>query len=140
MKHLALLFSTAVVTCLIAGCATGGSDHGAYPPLNTTNYNLEATAKFVDLDPGTQRSVTCSGLQEGRTVDGRLKVSANLRNRENRRIEVQADCVFKDAQSFPVDGTPFRTVILDENATEGISFEAFSTNAVKYTIRVRQAR
>ena len=140
MKHLALLFSAAALAAIITGCATGGSDHGAYPPLNTTNYNLEATAKFVLFDAGAQRSVTCTGLQEGRTVDGRLKISANLRNRENRRIEVQANCVFKDAQAFTVDETPFRTVILDENATEGITFEAFNTNAVKYTIRVRQAR
>ena len=61
-------------------------------------------------------------------------------DRENRRIEVQANCVFKDAQGFTVDETPFRTVILDENATQDVSFEAFNLNAAKYTIRVREAR
>lgn len=69
-----------------------------------------------------------------------MKVSANLRNRLNRRIEVQANCVFKDAQNFTVDETPFRSVFLDENAIQGVTFEAFNTNAVNYTIRVREAR
>ena len=52
------------------------------------------------LDAGAQRSVTCTGIQETRLPDGRMKVAANLRNRENRRIEVQANCVFKDEQAF----------------------------------------
>lgn len=139
MKLMALLFSAAALAVLITGCATR-RDHGAYRPLNTTNHNVEAIAKFVLFDAGAQHSVTCTGLEEGRTSDGRLKVSANLRNRENRRIEVQANCVFKNEQGFPVDETSFRTVILDENATEGISFESLNTSAMKYTIRIRQAR
>jgi hypothetical protein len=31
-------------------------------------------------------------------------------------------------------------VILDENATQDVTFEAFNANAAKYTIRIRQAR
>ena len=139
MKLIALLFSTTALAVLIAGCTTS-SDHGAYLPVNTTTNNVEATAKFVLFDAGAQHSVTCSGLEEGRTADGRMKVSANLRNRENRRIEVQANCVFKNDLGFAVDETAFRTVILDENATVGISFESLNATAVKYTIRIRQAR
>ncbi|HTD68257.1 MAG TPA: YcfL family protein [Candidatus Limnocylindria bacterium] len=136
MKTFALLLSLISAAALFTSCSTGG----AYEPKNATKFNQEDTSKFVLLDAGAQRSVTCSGLQTGRTADGRLKVSANLRNRENRRIEVQANCVFKDAQNFTLDETPFRPVFLDENATQGISFEAFNTNAVNYTIRVREAR
>lgn len=136
MKTIALILSATVFALLESGCASGG----AYAPRNATKFNQEDTAKFVLFDSGAQHSVTCTQIQTGRTTDGRLKVAANLRNRENRRIEVQANCVFKDAQNFTLDETPFRTVILDENATEGISFEAFNTNAVNYTIRVRQAR
>ncbi len=69
-----------------------------------------------------------------------MKVVATLRNRENRRIEVQINCVFKDAQDFAVDETPFRTVILDENAMQAVTFEAFNKQALRYTIRVREAR
>jgi hypothetical protein len=136
MKAFAFFLSATALGLALSGCATGGD----YDPKNTTKFNQEDTAKFVLFDAGAQRSVTCTQIQTARTADGRLKVAANVRNRENRRIEVQSNCVFKDAQNFTVDETPFRTLLLDENATEGISFEAFNTNAVNYTIRIRQAR
>ena len=136
MKTFALLLSATLLVPFLSGCATGG----AREPKNTTKYNVEESSKFVLFDSGAQRSVTSPGIQEGRTADGRLKVTAHLRNRENRRIEVQANCVFKDAQGFTVDETPFRTVFLDENATQDVSFESFNKDAAKYMIRVRQAR
>lgn len=120
-----------------SGCSHGG----AYAPKNTTKYDLENQANFVLLDPGAQRSVTSSGIQERILPDGRLQVTANIRNRENRRIEVQVNCVFKDAQGFPTgDETPFQTLILTENAQEGVTFTSMNNQARKYTIRVRQAR
>jgi uncharacterized protein YcfL len=134
MKQLALFLS--VVALVASGCARGG----AYEPVDTGKYNQEDTSRFVLFDAGAQRSVTCSQMQLGRTEDGRMKVSANLRNRENRRIEVQANCVFKDAQGFALDETPFQTVFLDENAIQTISFESINRNAANYTIRIRQAR
>jgi uncharacterized protein YcfL len=136
MKKLALVLTAAVLAVIASGCVRGG----AYEPKNTNKFNQEDNAKFVLLDEGAQRSVTCAEIQTGRTTDGRLKVSAKLRNRENRRIEVQANCEFKDAQGFAVDSTPFRTVILDENAMETVSFEAFNKEAARFTVRVRQAR
>ncbi len=123
---------------LFSGCAS--HDTGAFPPVNTTVNNLEDTSRFVLLDPGAQYSVTCSGIQEARLSDGRLQVLANLRNRENRRIQVQANCVFKDAQGFVVEDTPFKNVFLDENAQEGVAFVSMNDKAQRYTIRVRQAR
>ena len=137
MKKIFLLLGISTVAlALLNGCASGGVSK----PKNTDKYNYEETSPFVLFDSGAQRSVTSAGTQLGKTADGRMKVTAHLRNRENRRIEVQANCVFKDAQGFTVDETPFRTVFLDENATQDVSFEAFNLNAVKYTIRVRQAR
>lgn len=136
MKRITLLLSLTVIVALGAGCASGG----AKLPKNAGKYNYEDTSKLVLFDSGAQRSVTSPGIQEGRTSDGRMKVTANLRNRENRRIEVQANCVFKDAQGFAIDETPFRSVFLDENATESVTFESFRKDVSKYTIRVRQAR
>ena len=136
MKQFALLIAAAAVVAWASGCASGGT----YDPVNTAKYNQEDTARFVELDPGAQRSVTCTQMQLGRTTDGRMKVSANVRNRENRRIEVQAGCVFKDAQGFKIDEAPYRTLILDENATETISFESFKKDVANYTIRIRKAR
>jgi hypothetical protein len=134
----ALLAATALAVSALTACKT--KDTGAYPPLNTTKSNLESTAKFVTLDKGAQQSITCTGLQERTLPDGRLEVMANVRNRENRRIQVQVNCVFKDAQGFPVDETPFKNLMLTENATEGVPFVSLNDKAKTYTIRVRQAR
>ena len=79
---------TAATVLLVAGCATR-HDQGPYAPQTSAAPALENSAPVVLMDPGVQYSVTCTGLQEGTTADGRLKVTAQIRNRENRRIEVQ---------------------------------------------------
>jgi hypothetical protein len=99
--YLALLIPA---LALLTGCQT---DHGAYAPQNTQVKNLEDSARFVLLDKGAQRSVTSPGIQDTRLPDGRLQVQVNLRNRENRRIQIQVNCVFKDAMGFVVEDTPF---------------------------------
>ena len=121
---------------LLSGCATGG----ASAPKNTTKYDLENSANFVLLYKATQRSVTSSGIQERLHEDGRLEVAANVRNRENRRIQVQINCEFKDEQGFVTDSTPFQTLILAENEQKSVRFISMNAKARKYTIRVRQAR
>jgi len=92
------------------------------------------------MDPGAQKSVTCSEIQKRTLPDGRLQVAANIRNLENRRLQVQIDCVFKDEQGFEVDSTPWNTLILTENATETERFESANNQAKLFTIRVREAR
>ena len=137
-KNLLVLALVAPALMLVSGCAT--HDTGAYLPQNATVNNVEDSARFVLLDKGAQYSVTCPGIQESRLPDGRLQVFANLRNRENRRIQVQVNCVFKDAQGFVVEETPFQNVFLDENAQEGVKFASAGDKAQRYTIRVREAR
>jgi uncharacterized protein YcfL len=123
---------------LVTGCHT--PEHGAYLPENATQYNQEMTSQFVLMDPGAQKSVTASALQVGSTQDGRLKVAANVRNRENRRLQVQVNCDFKDEQGFTVDSTPWTTLILTENEIQTVPFEAKTAQARKFTVRVREAR
>lgn len=136
-KPVALLVSV-VALALGAGCAT---EPGPHAPLDTTKFTLENTDRFVLLDKPAQYSVTCTGLQERPLADGRLEVTANVKNREARRIQVQISCVFKDEQGFSTgDETPWQTLILSENATEAVRFTAMNTQARKYTVRVRQAR
>jgi uncharacterized protein YcfL len=126
------------VAALVGGCAT---EPGPFTPQDTTKYTVENTEKFVLLDKPTQISVTCTGLQQRPLGDGRLEVVANIKNRENRRIQVQVNCVFKDEQGFSTgDETPFQTLILSEFSTEAVRFTAMNTLAKNYTIRVRQAR
>lgn len=122
----------------LAGCV---HETGPFPPLDTTKFTLENSDRFVLLDQAAQNSVTCTGLQEVPLTDGRLEVVANVKNRENRRIQVQINCVFKDAQGFSTgDETPWQTLILSEYATEAVRFTAMNTVAKRYTVRVRQAR
>src|SRR5687767_2269777 len=133
----ALLIS-AVALAFTAGCF---SEPGPFAPLDTTKFTLENTDRFVVLDKPAQYSVTCTGLQERPLADGRLEVTANVKNREARRIQVQINCVFKDEQGFATgDETPWQTLILSENSTEAVRFTAMNTQARKYTVRVRQAR
>lgn len=118
-----------------------GHAGGAYEPRNVNKFNLEDSARFVLLDRHAQRSVTCSSILERVLDDGRLEVVANVRNRINRRIEVQINCVFKDELGYPVnDEAPFRRLILTENAQEGVRFVSLNDQARTYTIRIRQSR
>ncbi len=124
---------------VLAGCQ---SPPGPFAPQDTALNTLETTERFVLMDMPAQTSVTCTGLQEYvRPGDGHLEVVANVKNREDRRIQVQISCVFKDAQGFSTgDETPWQTLILGENATEAVRFASMNDRARTYTIRVRQAR
>ncbi len=137
-KSLFVLSLLAPALLFVNGCASS-HDHGAYLPVNTSVNDVENVAGLVLLDPQVQYSVTCPGIQETPLPDGRLQVVANLRNRENRRIQVQANCVFKDAQGFPVEDTPFQNVFLDENSQQAVRFISMNDKANRYTIRIRQA-
>ncbi|HVS51798.1 MAG TPA: YcfL family protein [Opitutaceae bacterium] len=136
-KPFQLLMS--VVACAFAaGCATAT---GPFPPVDSTKFTLESTDRFAVLDQPAPYAVKCTGLQDGVSDDGRLWVMANVKNGENRRVQVQINCVFKDEQGFSTgDETPWQTLILSENATETVRFAAMNTAAKKYTVRVRQAR
>jgi uncharacterized protein YcfL len=137
MKHL-LLLPLAAAVFAVSGCKT---PPGPFTAQDTTKYTLENTESFVLMDKPTQVSVTCTGLQQRVTPEGRLEVVANVKNRENRRIQVQISCAFKNEAGFSTgDETPWETLILGENATEAVRFTSMNTQAKKYTVRVRQAR
>jgi uncharacterized protein YcfL len=136
MKLFLLIPVTAAVLTL-AGC---GTPAGPYPAQDT-KYSLENTESFVLMDKPTQVSITCTGFQQRVTSDGRLEVVANIKNRENRRLQVQISCAFKNEGGFSTgDETPWETLILGENATEAVRFTSMNAQAKKYTVRVRQSR
>lgn len=139
MKKTLLVF-LALASVVFTGCETAVVDHGAYLPINTTVNDVENRAGLVLLDRRVQNSVTCPGIQETRLPDGRLQVAAQLRNREERRIQVQVNCEFKDAQGFTLDSTPYQNVFFDSNSQEAVKFVAMNNQAVRYTIRIRQAQ
>lgn len=132
------LLLAALASALLAGCQIGP---GFFQPSDNMKYSIENTDKFVLMDRPTQLSISCTGLQEPIRDDGRVEVIANIKNRENRRVQVQVRCVFKDAAGFSTgDETPWRALVLDENATAAVHFIALNNLARKYTIAVRQAR
>ena len=143
MKRTLTLLTLALLAtggALLTGCATP-HDTGAYVPINTTVNDVENHELVVLLDSRVQYSVTCSGIQQRYLPDGRLDVIANIRNREGRRLQLQINCVFKDDQGFPTEGdeTPFRTLILSENAQEPVQLTSLNNKARRYTIRIREA-
>lgn len=137
-KTIAQILPIAAVLFFV-GCSST-YDKGPYLPQPSKTPAYENTEALIMLDPGVQYSVTMATYAQRTLEDGRLEVVVGLRNRENRRLEVQADCVFKDAAGVATDEAPFQTVILTENATEQVKFISLNALAKKFTVRVRQAR
>ena len=132
-KHLLLFIALGAGLLAVAGCQTSSN-------VSTTNTNDGAQSDtYAPMGSGVQHSISCTGIQETALPDGRLQVVANLHNKEERRLEVQAQCEFKDAQGFPVDSTPWVTVFLTERAVEGVKFISMNDKAKRYTVRVREA-
>ncbi len=142
MKKSTVSIIVVTVGLFVAGCETPPThDKGPYMPQQSPAPDLESREPVVLLDPGVQYSLTCQSSFARTLEDGRLEVTVQLRNREGRRIEVQANCVFKDVNGISTgDESPFQTVILTENATEQVKFVSANDKAKKYTVRVRQAR
>lgn len=136
-----LILLASIITALVAVGCKSDYDKGPYLPGQSRTPDYENTERFVLLDIDMRRSITCSGIHERVLEDGRIEVTAQIRNREARRLVVQANCVFKDAAGVGTnDETPFQTLIFTENATEQVKFVSANSAAKKYTIRVRQSR
>ncbi len=100
-----------------------------------------AHGKFVALGDLAASAVGCVALQENELSDGRLSVRAQLVNRTAQRIQVQVNCVFKDAQGFGTgDETPFESLFLDEGAQQTVPFTSLNNKAKSYTVQVRLQR
>jgi uncharacterized protein YcfL len=130
--------TTVAVLGLFAGCT---SAPGTSAPQDTTKYTLENTENFELLGAATPSALACTGLQPRTLPDGRLEVVATVKNRENRPLKIQINCVFKDAQGFSTgDETPLQVLTLGANATEAVRFTAKDATGKKYTIRARALR
>lgn len=135
MKNIPLILSLAFTLAAFTGCKSTG------PYTPTPASNVENVEPVVLMDEMVQRSVTSNGVMFQPLDDGRLRVVARIQSKESRRIQVQVQCVFKDANGYGVeDETPWQTLILTENGQEQVSFTSMNSRAKKATIRVRQAR
>jgi len=135
------LFVSALAASAIylSGCASGPGE-GARSPAVVPGADLENKSEYALMGPRVQRSIDISNTQKRFLADGRLELITNIRNRENRRIEVQVSCVFKDERNFATgDETPWQTLILTENAQEAVNFTSMNDRAKNFTIRVRES-
>ncbi len=132
-KYLSFSIVLAVVA-LFTGCA---SNNGAYRPLDTNRNDLENSDRFVLLTKKSQKQITTTGLQERATDDGRLQVIASIRNRTGHRVEVQANCIFKNAQGMETETVPFQTITLSGHGQETSTFIAVKPESKRYSIRVQ---
>jgi len=140
MKKILFTLVASISLASFTGCKTPVRDTGAFTPLNVNINNKEDYFAVVLLNQRVQNTITCPGIQEVRLPSGQLQVTANLRNRDSKRIQVQANCEFKDAQGFVVDSTPYQNVFFDDNSQESVQFVSMNSKAVRYTIRVREAK
>lgn len=99
-------------------------------------YSVRNTDNFV-VDAADQNAVSCTGLIEQRTPDGRLKVTINIKSREGAPIQTQAQCQFRDAQGLIVEETPWQAFTLAAGDTETLSFLASNSELRNYSVRVR---
>ena len=126
-----ILTLSACLAILLNGCGAPTATQSA----------ISNNSKFVALGSLGNPIVQCTALQENTLPDGRLEVRANILNLVNKRVDLQINCIFKDAQGFSTgDETPFQTLILDETAQETVTFTSLNTKAKDYTVRVRLAR
>jgi uncharacterized protein YcfL len=138
MKNFVPILAATMTALWLAGCRTAPVP---FHPQESAKYSIESTGKFVVLDQPTPDAVICTGLQERRNSEGRLEVVANVKNQQDRRIEVQVRCVFKDVNGFSTgDETPWQTLSLGEIATEAVHYTAANGLAHKFTIAVRTGR
>lgn len=133
MKQIFTLICVSILTLWLIAC-TGVS-------TSSVGYNNQnGRPKFVTQDPLTKEAIISPGIQETVLPDGRLMVKANVRNRLNKRVHVQINCVFHDAQGFKLEETPYESLILTENGQETVSFTSLREGVKDYVVQIRQLR
>lgn len=133
-RRIVLATIAAAALALVAGCSTEPESAHA---SDTTKYTLEDTDRFTNT---AQHAVSCTGLMEVPLADGRMEIVANLKNRENQKVNVQASCVYRDATGMTVEETAWQAVTLPENGTVAVRFAASKATTKNYTVRVRDPR
>ena len=137
-NHLISIVTAGMLFCIGNGCST---PEGAYTPVYSEKGDMESHHNVVFMSKGIEKSLDVSGIKKTKLADGRLKATVNLRSRDDRRIQVQVRCIFKDEDGFSTgDETPWKTLILTEKSQETVSYTSMNDKAAKFTISVRESR
>jgi hypothetical protein len=137
-RSLIALAASAWGLAVFAGCA---GPEGPQAPQDTTKFTVGNTERFAALDAATQENISCTGLQERTLGDGRLEIVASIRNRGDKPMQLQVQCLFLDARGLPIgDAGQWQLLQIGEGETEVEHFTAAVAGEVRYGIRVRSAR
>lgn len=122
----------------LAGCASAPK---APDIQDSIKYTVDDTGRVAFADPATKEAILCTGLEERFTADGKLDVVANVKNRSEREVRIQVQCLFRDTDGFVApQGTPWQPLDLNPQVTETVHFTAMSTISKRYTLRFRAVR
>jgi uncharacterized protein YcfL len=125
----------AAVLVLMAGCA---AKRGPYVPYSHPPA-VENQETVVLLSEDLVTRVGLEGELVRRLPDGRLEVTANVRNLTKYPLHVQAQTVFKDQDWFSTgDQSAWYDLLLNENETKSYNSVSMNDKAENYTIRIRR--
>ena len=133
------------------GCVTSINDEGAAPGVRIDDPNAPfATAQIdtvvvldralSDLNGRGKIAVEATGAE--RTSTGTLEVWANLRNRTQYDLQVEARVSFFDSNLRPVEQTPgWKRLFLPPNSLTGYSDLSLRSDRIDhYLIEIREGR
>ena len=130
-----------ITSIAAVGFTLGCAHDGAYIPVTEPEAAAENYHTVVLLDEDLADLIAVEGQRARYSDDGRLQVYANFRNREDKRVTVQVQTVFKDENGFSTgDETAWETIIIPELAQTTYQNIAQNSKARRYTIRVRTLR
>jgi len=107
-----------LMTVSLCGCAH--LHEGSYAPVRVMGQNTEARLNNVSiLDRSLSRKIAIQGSGAQRTPTGTLKVWAEIRNRTDYRLQVEARVMFYDAAQRLLDEpTSWQRVYLPRRVIE----------------------
>jgi len=130
-----LLFAAAVALAIpLSGCGTAGP----WVPKNDPDAFAKSRGAVNVVDSSLSGKIGSEIQQIVRLEDGRLLVSANIRNRKKRIVPIEARVVFKDFQGLSTgDETAWRAYYLDARQSMTFRAESKTPNAESCTVEIR---
>ncbi len=130
------ILSITILMILFAACAS----RGPYVPKSEAP-SIEDTYHAVLLDKSLKKRIAIDHIGCQKTLNDRLEVFANIRNRKKGDIQVQVQTIFKDMNGFSIgEDSAWHTIFLTSNETETYRIVSRSQTAKDYTIRIREVR
>jgi len=130
-----------LAACAAAALVSTGCE-GPYQPVSNPSSLETAGVPAVLLDEDLQDVVAVDLIRTGPNPNGFLTVQANIRNRTDHDVAVQAQVLFYDRSgvllySEPGNQTPWTGLTLTANETQPYRSQALTKAAYRFTVRVR---